>query len=710
MEDAIEGELDGEGGEEAEGRGGEEDDGGGRTRRRRRFDIIVIGMQEAAFLAREDNTTETEGGYAGGDGSGGRNGDARRLQSQSDDDPSSSSSSNILSSTPSKLIDAISTPIISSVEMMSNGVEMIGREGNRRRKGAVRMTNRGALILRSLGLTSRSTVYRSPVLRSPSTRLGKLGGSSDAVGGGTSSRYDTRVLHNLIENRCPSYGIVTSNLRGQMRLFVLALKSLIGEISDVYVNAENNGIGKVFANKGGIITTFDIRDTRLSFLTAHLAAHEGETYYRNRNKGIARILDGAKTDPNYSLQDASIISHHMFVFGDLNYRTNFGDVSSVVKVSGDGNTPPNDGVEGIIFAADDSHFNRAKDLIDAEDWEALNDSDELSKALMKKECLVGFTTLPCNFPPTFKVARGEGYQYNEKRTPRLELIGCRLVSVLLGRISLTRYLCSWMLPRELSYTDRILWKSADGLARNVIPLLYEPCSDFITSDHKPIRGGYMVKTNGGPAGQKNMVTTESAKLNERKLNLFVSDIECSNLPIMDSAVMGGLSDPYVLFLSYPKSLLWKNGWISTEVIKRNLNPVWKDTIHLEVDGDARNLLAGSMLFMTVMDDDFNGADTIGTVALNLKDLCCNLNVDDSSNLRSSGRGSLTMKLIRRSSNSPWPVQETKLSRPILRNGQEFGVLKCTVSTAFLTAKETKAFLRVHRKQRPRMNQKVVHSL
>lgn len=49
----------------------------------------------------------------------------------------------------------------------------------------------------------------------------------------------------------------------------------------------------------------------------------------------------------------------------------------------------------------------------------------------------------------------------------------------------------------LSYTDRILWKSADGLADNVEPILYEPCPGFITSDHKPIRGGYLVKTISG---------------------------------------------------------------------------------------------------------------------------------------------------------------------------------------------------------------------
>jgi len=194
-------------------------------------------------------------------------------------------------------------------------------------------------------------------------------------------------------------------------------------------------------------------------MTAHLEAHEGETHYRNRNKNIAHILNGAKTDPNYSLQDATIISHHMFVCGDLNYRTNFGD-SSAAKSRVGGNipnlnqltpnvkqltkkiirasamvdrpvcdvsvppSPPNDdGVEdkpSDDLAANGSHFDRAKALVDAEDWNSLNEGDELAMALRKKECLVGFTTLPCNFPPTFKVARVEGYQYNEKRTPRLE--------------------------------------------------------------------------------------------------------------------------------------------------------------------------------------------------------------------------------------------------------------------------------------------------
>jgi hypothetical protein len=61
--------------------------------------------------------------------------------------------------------------------------------------------------------------------------------------------YGTKKLHELIANRLPSYEIITSNLRGQMRLYVLALKSLVKEIDDVRVAGENTGLGSVLANK-----------------------------------------------------------------------------------------------------------------------------------------------------------------------------------------------------------------------------------------------------------------------------------------------------------------------------------------------------------------------------------------------------------------------------------------------------------------------------
>ncbi len=231
--------------------------------------------------------------------------------------------------------------------------------------------------------------------------------------------------------------------------------------------------------------------------------------------------------------------------------------------------------------------------------------------------------------------------------------------------------------------------------------------------------------DNSPPRQANEGTTDQEKLNKRKVNLLVSDMKCTNLPAMDSAVMGGvsgrndsiffssktsiltnfplfsipkLSDPFVLFASYPKSMLWNKGWPSTEVITRNLNPVWKEAIHLVLDGDARSLLDGSMLYMTVMDEDLNGDDIIGTVALNLKDdLCRDLNIIHSCDFAPPLRGSM-LGTIRKSINMSLTIQNTKISKPILRNGQEFGMLECTITSAYLTAKETKVFLRENSKQ------------
>mmetsp|Transcript_6466 Transcript_6466/g.14595 ORF Transcript_6466/g.14595 Transcript_6466/m.14595 type:complete len:702 (-) Transcript_6466:819-2924(-) len=616
----------------------------------KKFDIIVIGMQEAAFSEKKTIRKSPDHGEGGAlDGS--NRGAESSERSDSNDHHG-------------------------VVETVNDGVSEILKEGEKGKSKLFRKVVKANMIVR--GLTTSQT-YRAPALRNSATSRVY---ENAAVRSGS---YDTRKFLKLIEERCPSYGMVTSKLRGEMRLIVLALKDLTNEISDVYIAGENTGIGSVLANKGGIIATFDLRGTRLSFMTCHLEAHEGATHYTNRNKNLAEIFAGAKTDPNYNLHDATIISHHMFVCGDLNYRIKFGEsgptarkksVKRNLKVKANGvfskpmtsdlsSRPPplldeSDIEEKPLIEektskeppspssanlANGSHFARAKALVEAEDWKTLNDGDELAMALKKKECLAGFTTLPCNFPPTFKVARGEGYQYNEKRTP--------------------------------SYTDRILWKSADGMADNVVPFLYEPCPDFITSDHKPIRGGYSVKMNRGPPGQTSSpAKTALAKHSERQVHLLVSDIKCTNLPIMDAGVMGGLSDPYILFVSSPKPMLWKQAWPSTKVIKKNLNPVWQQDMHLTLDQDAckDDSLNGAMLFMTVMDEDFSsGDDVIGTVALNLNDLC--------------------------STTTPFATQTTEISRPVLRNGQQqFGMLECTISSAYLTAKETKAFLKIAKRK------------
>mmetsp|Transcript_24711 Transcript_24711/g.44636 ORF Transcript_24711/g.44636 Transcript_24711/m.44636 type:complete len:254 (+) Transcript_24711:501-1262(+) len=186
-----------------------------------------------------------------------------------------------------------------------------------------------------------------------------------------------------------------------------------------------------------------------------------------------------------------------------------------------------------------------------------------------------------------------------------------------------------------------------------------------------------------PKPKKGTRESNLSNTHERQVNLLISNIKCTDLPIMDSELLGGLSDPYILFVSYPKPLLWRKGWHSTKIIKRNLNPVWEEDIHLTLDDtrckddDGSLTLHGSMLYMTVMDEDFSsGDDVIGTVALNLNNLCSELNISPSSSLNANH------------------VQETVVSTPVLRDGLEYGMMECTISSAYLTQKETKGFLKM----------------
>jgi len=551
----------------------------------KKFDIIVLGMQEAAFMAPKKEgkpVSETE----------------KKVSNAKEDAERQSSSTSIA------IVDDV-------FDAVTSGVSDIKKESSKSKQKFFRKLAKGNLLRK--GLTTYKD-YKSPeVCRVSDGNIETKDGTKENSTY-TTGRYDSRIFLELIENHCPSYSIVTANIRGQMRLIVLALKHLTEEISDVYTAGENTGIAKVLANKGGIIVTFNLRGTRISFMTAHLEAHEGATHYANRNKNIAEIFNGARTDPDYDIYDATIISHHIFVCGDLNYRIIFGNREEKGRLSNinikqkildtktQGKSSSSDSHSDVAVkpisdqhALEDersengTHFAQAKAFVDAEDWKALNDGDELAMALAKKDCLVGFTTLPCIFPPTFKVERGEGYQYINKRTP--------------------------------SYTDRILWKSAHGMSSNILPFFYEPCPNFITSDHKPIRGGYLLKTNRGLPGQPASI---SFKESDRQVHLLVSDMTCTNLPVMDVelASVGGMSDPYILFVSYPKSILWEKAWPSTNVISRNLNPVWEQDIHLTLDGDACRddeghvSFNGCMLYMTVMDEDFGSSDDIiGTVVL-----------------------------------------------------------------------------------------------
>jgi hypothetical protein len=251
---------------------------------------------------------------------------------------------------------------------------------------------------------------------------------------------DSSIIQQLLQDRCPSYDFAVRFQRGEMRLEILTRTDL--EVSVLSVRAQNTGLVNLAANKGGIVGELMVGgSTRIAFCTAHLEAHEGTEKYHNRCQMLTDILSGTADDSSPGIRyDQSLRAHFCFVLGDLNFRTE---------------------IEGDL----DKQEQRAvvDDMIATQNWKDLNKADELFRALRNKDMAVGFRTLPCYFPPTFKVQRSEGYVYVDNRRP--------------------------------SYTDRILWKCGNLLDSKVTPTAYGPVEKFVTSDHKPVRGAFEIELN-----------------------------------------------------------------------------------------------------------------------------------------------------------------------------------------------------------------------
>jgi len=140
---------------------------------------------------------------------------------------------------------------------------------------------------------------------------------------------------NTVQIRCmignilgDEYIEIAEEERGEMRLSIWASRAVIDWVSDIKSSGANTGIGNVLANKGGIVVSMNYQSTRISFVSAHLAAHEGKSNFNTRCENICSILKEGNTYDLHENLDVSISSHHTFILGDLNFRTSIGDKSS----------------------------------------------------------------------------------------------------------------------------------------------------------------------------------------------------------------------------------------------------------------------------------------------------------------------------------------------------------------------------------------------
>ena len=510
----------------------------------------------------------------------------------------------------------------------------------------------------------------------------------------------------------PDYVCQSAQQRGQMRLWIYVHGRQVAHISRIQTTCVNTGVAGVLANKGGIVTSLTYRETtQCTFCSVHLAAHAGSVYYTARCNDLQDIFQAttlpsnsvgtnnnnpphssnhngvlsssspsmtSKQRPSRSCRsrhadspigsflpsspqgiDVTLTSHYTFLLGDLNFRTHFPTTDQATTSSNSSSTSNKKNSKDAL--------SQVFSLIRNGDFQTLYyEHDELYAGMQNKDLLVDFCeTLPCLFPPTFKVYRGvSGLVYKGKRIP--------------------------------SYTDRILYKSALASTATatttsssssstttavppptpppqlIRPLLYEPCLDFSSSDHKPVRGAFALTSNAAvaavahqalrrrnhqrttttstPAPGTTTTTTTIPRTRLRRptcsYHFTFRNMSCTQLPVMD---VTWSSDPYIMItwnyirmFSNPSMnhsdqnnsnnvksrppkhqgvMKWSPGsnpaWPHTPYKSRTLCPRFEGS---ELSLCCNGPLVGTeaMMYVTVMDFDMvNRDDWIGTVPLNI---------------------------------------------------------------------------------------------
>ena len=325
-----------------------------------------------------------------------------------------------------------------------------------------------------------------------------------------------------------------------------------------------------------------------------MEAHEGNQHYLGRISNLEEILEGTKIPPCLNLLDTTQISHHSFLMGDLNFRTDFGETANNQKNEDNGEA----------HQAHQANLTKAFGFIEKEDFAGLARFDELDRMLENSEGLVGgWKSIPPTFAPTFKVQKNvAGTTYNKQRVP--------------------------------SFTDRVLYKSIDNLNNLLGVLSFDSCPEFTSSDHKPVKASFEINNvdahrviKPSPPSKQFGLSSSSSK---EPLKLTFSNIKCEGLTAMDPAIMGGKSDGFVQFSSISPRFMElpasrKRGtfkrrkhWPKTSTIENELDPVWAGeevVVKLRVNTDAE--LEGKFLVLTVFDEDnLSANDVIGSVLLN----------------------------------------------------------------------------------------------
>jgi len=86
------------------------------------------------------------------------------------------------------------------------------------------------------------------------------------------------------------YKVISSHNLWQMRIYIFARVGIAKHLTNVKSHTEGTGIAGVGGNKGAVVVSMDIRDSRVCFVNSHLAAHQDKS--KKRNEDVAEIIRG----------------------------------------------------------------------------------------------------------------------------------------------------------------------------------------------------------------------------------------------------------------------------------------------------------------------------------------------------------------------------------------------------------------------------------
>ncbi|KAA8642172.1 SacI domain and endonuclease/exonuclease/phosphatase family protein [Aspergillus tanneri] len=163
----------------------------------------------------------------------------------------------------------------------------------------------------------------------------------------------------------PKYVLLRSGQLVGAALMIYVREDALKDIKNVEGNVKKTGLSGIAGNKGGCAIRLEYSNTRICFVTAHLAA--GFANYDERNRDYQTICHGLRFQKNRSIEDHDTI----LWLGDFNYRIGL------------------------------SNYN-VRELVLQKDYQKLYDNDQLNLQMLAGQAFQFYTEGSISFPPTYK--------------------------------------------------------------------------------------------------------------------------------------------------------------------------------------------------------------------------------------------------------------------------------------------------------------------